>query len=328
MNAQLYTGFLDSRDIVYSFRQAYELEIAGSWRGLVCARYPVTKETTIVNWLGAAPMPRKWIGGRQAKVANKYTTGILVETREQTADFDIDDLRRDISGQISQYVGEIAQKAALDPEVSLTTLQVDADTTTSGLCYDGQQFVDTDHSEGSSGTQTNDLTATEIPSADVTTTTKPTPTEAANILAEAIGYQYGYKDDQGDPNVNGAARNFVVFCQTNPLYSAFQQAISLTRLASGADNPLDGVRKGFAGLNIRAIFNPRGGAGTAGIQIYRTDGGAVKPFIYGSEIDMETNIIGAGSELAINFNKHRFTTKQIWGVTYGMWKHAMEIQFS
>jgi hypothetical protein len=55
-----------------------------------------------------------------------------------------------------------------------------------GLCYDGQNFFDTDHVTLASGTLQNDLDATDIPALNISTAAAPTAT-VVNPLSPADG---------------------------------------------------------------------------------------------------------------------------------------------
>jgi phage major head subunit gpT-like protein len=313
----------DSRDVIGSFRKAYADSIDGSWSSSLATRVDTDKETETYRWLGSAPPLREWLGYRLYQAVQRYTMSITNVKYEASLRFDLDDLRRTVKSgnQIPVVLSEMAAKAAKNPERLLTTLIINGDTTTSGLAYDGQQFFDTDHSEGASGTQKNDLTSSEIPAANVTTTTAPTATEWANTLLQTIGYMYGLVDDQGDP-INGDARNFVVMVGTASLYSGLVQAIGLNALASGADNPL----RAMSGINITPILNPRRSAATAEFNIFRTDGN-VKPFVHQVEVPLTTSMVGAGSETEFEEDAHKFGIKVVEGTGYGYWQHAAEVTF-
>lgn len=314
----------DSRDVIGSFRKAYADGIDGSWAGMLATRIDTDKETETYRWLGAAPPLREWQGYRLYQALGRYTMSITNVKYEASLRFDLDDIRRTVKSgnQIPVVLAEMAAKAAKHPEQLLTTLIINGDTTTSGLAYDGQNFFSASHSEGASGTQKNDLTASEVPAADVSSTTAPTPTEWANTLLQTIGYMYGLVDDQGDP-INGDARNFVVMVGTTSLYAGLVQAIGLNSLASGADNPL----KAMSGINITPILNPRRSAATAEFNIFRTDGN-VRPFIHQVEVPLMTQMVGAGSETEFAEDAHKFGVKVVEGAGFGMWQHAAECTFS
>jgi phage major head subunit gpT-like protein len=61
------------------------------------------------------------------------------------------------------------------------------------LAYDGQFFFDTDHVEGDSGSQSNNL------SYDAVAPTAPTAAEFKAALWQAIKALAGFKDDAGEP---------------------------------------------------------------------------------------------------------------------------------
>jgi phage major head subunit gpT-like protein len=314
----------DTRDAIGSFRKAYADGIDGSWAASLSTRIDTDKETETYRWLGAAPPLREWRGYRLYQALGRYTMSITNLKYEASLRFDLDDLRRTVKtgNQIPVVLAEMAAKAARHPEVLLSTLITDMDTSTSGLAYDGQNFVSASHSEGNSGTQKNDLTATEVPAADVTTTTAPTATEWANVLLQTIGYMYGLVDDQGDP-INGDARSFAVMVGTTSLYAGLVQAIGLNRLASGADNPLSAMQ----GISITPILNPRRSAATTEFDIFRTDGN-VRPFIHQVEVPLITTMVGAGSETEFEEDAHKFGLKIVEGMGFGMWQHAAEVTFS
>lgn len=313
----------DTRDVIGSFRRAYEQTYDNSYVNQLAMVVNTDKETETYRWLGSAYSPREWRGHRLERPVNRYTMSITNKKYETSYRFDLDDMRRTVKSgnQIPLVLADMAAKAAAFPETLLTNLIIDGDTTTSGLCYDGQQFFDTDHSEGDSGTQKNDLTASEIPSADVTTATKPTATEWANTLLETISYQYGLLDDAGDP-INGQARKYMVMVGTAALYGGLVQAINLNNLVGGATNPLQGL----SGLQIIPVLNPRRSAATSEFDIFRLDGPS--PFIHQVEVDLQTQMVGSGSQTEYEEDAHKFGIKMVRAMGYGYWQSAAEVTFS
>jgi phage major head subunit gpT-like protein len=314
---------LESNDIIGNFFPRYEEELAGSWIPRLAVQVDSDKETENYKWIGQSPAMREWIGPRHQEVLNRFSFSITNSKYEGTLRFDKDDLRRDSTGQLNVRIGEMAQRAALHAETLASTLIIAGDTST-GLCYDGQQFFDTDHAESGSN-QTNDLTATEIPSANVGTATAPTASEASNIIAEAIGYMLGYTDDKGEP-INGQARRFLVMVGTSSLWSAFSQAATLSSLASGADNPVGGITA--SGMSVSVIYNPRLSANTTSIAVFREDGVGFKPLIHQVEVPLETQLQGSGSGIEFSQDAHQFGVKTVHAVGYGAWQQAQEITLS
>lgn len=316
---------LDSRDIVGNFYPTLETAIDGSWANSVATVIDgATQDIVTYSFVGNVPMMQQWIGERKQQPLSPFSLSITNVKYEATMVIDVADLRRDKTSQLQIRVGDLARRAVEHPQKLISTLIIDGDTTTSGLAYDGQQFFDTDHDESGSN-QTNDLTSTEIPSANVTTATAPTPTEMANVISETIGYMYGYTDDQGEP-VNGGARDFVIMCGTAQLYSAAIQAARLNALASGADNPLVGLRQ--TGVNVTPIMNPRLSANTDAIQIFRTDSTGYKPFIFQIDEPLTTQLLGAGSDYEVLNDAHLFGVKATYAAGYGAWNQAVEVTLS
>ena len=115
----------------------------------------------------------------------------------------------------------------------------------SAVCYDGQYFFDTDHSEGISGSQSNDITH------DVTTTTNPTATEMIDAILEGVESIIGFKDDRGEP-VNEGMSEFVILTGTGLLKSGLK-ALSQTNVSNGESNIL--IEQGS--FKFRVVASPR-----------------------------------------------------------------------
>jgi hypothetical protein len=319
-----FTSF-DSSDIIAGFYPAYEGSLAGSWAPLVAKEVPSDRETETYRWLGMAPQLRQWIGNRQEDSFQDFTMTLKNVKYEQTVALYRDDIRRDKTGQLAQRVMDMGAKAATHPEALLSTLILNG-ATGSNNSYDNVNFYASTHTEGSSGTQKNNLSATEIPAADVATATAPTATEMANVLAQTIGYFYSYVDDKGDP-YNAGARSFLVTCGTTLLYYAALQATQTANLVSGATNPLLGYKLGDSSINIAVKFDPRLSANTTKIQVHRTDG-FIKPFIHQLEVPLETSLLGPGSDEEFKYDRHIFGTKVIRSMGYGDWRQSIQVTLS
>ena len=304
---------LDSRDVIADFYPRYESTLDGSWAPAISYDVRSDRATEEYDFVNGAPPPREWVGGRQAIQLQKQDYTLTNVEYEQTMALPLADLRRDKTGQLRVRVEDMARKAATWPEKLLSDRLV-----TVGTCYDGQSFFDIDHDETGSN-QVNAVTSSHVSALDVSSTTAVTPTEMANILGEMTAYMYGYTDDKGDAR-NGAARSFMVMVGTVDLWNAALQAIGLSSMASGADNPLRGVMG--AGVSYaQPILNIRLAAQTTYVYIFRTDG--LGPFINQTEVDLRTQLIGAGSEEEFNNNRHVFGTYQSRAIGYGLWFEAI-----
>jgi phage major head subunit gpT-like protein len=104
------------------------------------------------GWLGENHGLKEWVDERQAHALAQYTFSIRNKDYEDTLAVDRNALDDDQYGQIKMRANTmfIAGRESYD-ELFTTTLEAG----TTALAYDGQYFFDTDHSEGSSGTQSN-----------------------------------------------------------------------------------------------------------------------------------------------------------------------------
>jgi phage major head subunit gpT-like protein len=315
-------SFLNSNDIVADFYPRYEQELTGNWATQVGLMVSADLETENYRFLGQAAGMREWLGGRHEQILNRFTYTLTNKKYEDTLAIPVDDLRRDKTGQLRIRVGDMAKKAATHWNSLLSTL-----VTTNGNAYDGVAFYASTHAE--SGTsQKNLLTASEVGTLDITTATAPTATEFANALVGVIGWFYNLTDDQGDP-ANGEAKNFLVQVGTPALWGPALQAITLNNLTNGSvtiSNPLFGMIQG-QGINVQVQLNPRLSAVTSSFYVHRTDG-AIKPSSSRSEVDLQTQLIGEGSEEEFKNDRHLFGLKAVRTVGYGDWKQSIKATFS
>lgn len=310
---------LGSRAIIGKFYETLEQSKDIVWPFKIGMEMPSDQESETYKWLGFSPMMREWIGGRHAKGLRENGITITNKRFEATLEFDVDDLRREKTGQVDVRIGEMADKVNAHWASLLTTL-----ITGNGLCYDGQNFFDTDHSEGSSGTQVNAVTSSHVPALNVTTAAAPTAEEMAKAILGCIQYQYSYKDDQGEP-MNENARKFLIMVPVN-LWGPAVQAMASNFLSTGSgviDNPL---KLQAAALDISVEVNPRLTTTTV-FYVFRMDGRA-KPFILQNEEDVKMSVIGEGSELEFNENVHRYGVKALRNVGFGYWQQALQATLS
>jgi phage major head subunit gpT-like protein len=313
-------GF-DDRNILGLYYAQYEERFQGSWANDV-SLYNGDSDRAVEEYglLGANPVMREWIGARQAGTINKNPYEIRNRKYESTLEIDGADLDRDKSGLLDANIGSFASDSGADHWENLLIDLINSN----GLCYDGQNFFDTDHLWGDSGTQKNEVTATEIPAADVGTATAPTPTEAAAVILQMAGYMMTIKNDKGRA-MNGQARNFLIAVSTVSLYSAVAQAVTANMLTGVTDNPLMGLRQ--QGFNFVPKLIPTLTSATAKVRMFRTDG-ALKPFILQDEKGMEVQLLGRGSDFYFDTGKIKLGVDARRGAGYGLWEHALSCTLS
>jgi len=304
MSANLIT----SRAVIGSFYAALEQGDAG-WVNDLSFKVNSNQASEQYAWLGMAPAMREWLGGRKAADLREFSYSLANKEHEATLEVTVPELRRDKTGQLQVRIGELADRVMSYPAKLLSTLIEAAESTT---CYDGQYFFDTDHSEGSSGTQDNDITY------DGSNTLSVDEMRAAII--NSVKQILGFKDDRGEP-MNENARNFAVMVPLTYWQQAIE-AVSLPTVAAGGAN----VIPNLPGFNIRVIPNVRL-TWTTKMATFRTDG-RVKPFILQEEMPMSIKAVAEGSELEFNENKHRYGVDWSGNVGYGYWQHACLTTFT
>lgn len=300
MSANLIT----SRAVIGSFYAALE-QADGGWVNDLAFKVSSDQASEQYAWLGMAPAMREWLGGRSAKDLREFSYTLANKEHEATLEVMVPELRRDKSGQLLIRIGELADRVMSYPAKLTSTLIENGETTT---CYDGQYFFDTDHAEGDSGTQDNDITYAAA------TGTTPTVDEMRAAIINSIKAILGFKDDRGEP-MNENARSFAVMVPLTYWQQAIE-AVNLPTVATGGAN----VIPNLPGFNIRIVPNVRL-TWTTKFATFRTDG-RVKPFILQEEMPMSMKAVAEGSELEFNENKHRYGVDWSGNVGYGYWQYA------
>ena len=261
------------------------------------------------RWLGQAPTMREWTGGRQPKGLRDNGFIIRNVKYEGTVEVSGDEIRRDKTTQVMTRVNDLADRGSSQWAKLLSGLIVSGE---AAVCYDGQYFFDTDHAEGDSGTQSNDLTY------DVTTTTAPTAAEFESAVLKSVEALLGFKDDQGEPLNEGAA-DFVVMVPV-PFMGSAAAALKNPVIVDGSGARTNTITN-IGGFNFQLVVNPRL-TWTTKFATFRADGN-VKPFIRQEEVPLTMSAVAEGSELEFNEDKHRYGVMAIRGADYGMWQQAV-----
>lgn len=311
---------LGSRGIIGKFFAALEIYTGQSWIDLVSVLFDSDQESETYNWLGQSPVMREWIGARHAKGFRENGITIINKKFEATLNILVDWMRRDKTGQIAIRINEMAQRAVGHYGQLLSTLILNGTGSTSGLCYDGQNFFSATHSEGDSGTQLNLLTNTQVPALDVTTATTPTVSEAIKAILGVIAYMLGYKDDQAEP-MNSEAKNFLVMTSVT-LWPYMVHAV--LGEPSNESNVLKELKK--QGFTVNVVGNPRL-TYTTQFVTFRTDAPA-KALIRQEEEKITIGAKAEGSEYEFDNDMHQYGIKALRNVGYGYWQYAAHATLS
>lgn len=301
-------GTLSSRAIIGEFYNRLEQNIGAEWINPLSMPFNSDQGSEEYKWLGMAPAMREWVGGRQAKGFRENGITIKNKDFEATMEVLVKELKRDKTGQILVRIKEMADRANAHWAKLLSTLIINGETS---LCYDGQYFFDTDHSEGDSGTQDNDITY------NVTTTTAPTAAEMESVILKAVEQILGFKDDQGEPMNEGAAQ-FRVMVPV-PFMSAAAAALKNPVIVDGSGSRTNTITN-LGGFSFALDVNTRL-TWTTKLLVSRADGNT-KPFIRQEEEALSIDAIAEGSELEFRENKHWYGCKASRNVGYGYWQQA------
>ena len=313
---------LGSRSVIGYFFARLEQYIGASWIDLLSVLFPSDQASETYKWLGQVPAMREWLGGRNAKGFLENGLTIANKKFEATLEVSVDDIRRDKTQQIMIRIDELAQRVASHWTSLLSTLIANGTGSTNGLCYDGQYFFDSDHSEGASGTQINLLTATQVTELDVTTAAAPTAAEAVSAILGVVAYMLNYKDNEGEP-MNSEAKSFLVM--TSPaLWKRLVPAVVNPVVNSGDTNAIVSLRQD--GFDIKLAANPRL-TYTTQFVTFRTDAPA-KALIRQEEVPLEIAAKADGSEYEFDNDAHQYGVKAVRNVGYGYWQYASHATLS
>lgn len=306
---------LSSRAIIGEFYRVLETDPGAAWIALLAMLFTSDQESETYKWLGQTPAMREWIGGRNAKGFRENGLTIANKHFEATIDVLVREMRRDKTGQILVRIRELATRTNSHWASLLSTLIANGP---SAVCYDGQYFFDTDHSEGDSGSQSNDLTIdiSALPAIAHGAVTAPSVEEMQQTILKAIAQILSFKDDQGEP-MNENARSFLAMVPI-PLYMTAAKAIALPAGTNVTEQNVPSE------LNISIVSNARL-TWTDSLAVFRTDGN-VKPFIRQQETEVQLKAKAEGSEYEFDNDAHQYGVDAWRNVGYGYWQHACYIQ--
>lgn len=147
-----------------------------------------------------------------------YQTGIVLPKKH---------ILYDKTDQVNVRVNELADRTTIH-WWSLVAALIEAGEST--VCYDGQYFFDTDHTEGDSGSQSNDITASAA------TPSAPTSTEMIDAILTGVEAMISLKDDRGE-FVNEGMTDFTIVTGMSFLKNGLK-ALSQTNINGGDTNIL------------------------------------------------------------------------------------------
>lgn len=249
---------ITERSVLGMFYERLQQNIGTSWVDAIST--PIInsdQDAEDYGWLGMVPQlsekrgEKKYSQLRETEwnVKNvEYQGGIAIPKKH---------VLYDKTGQVRVRVNELADRSQAHWVSLIAPLIIAGE---AALCYDGQYFFDTDHSEGSSGAQSNSV------SYNVTTTTAPTATEMIDAILAGVQSILDFKDDRGE-YVNENMTEFLILCGT-PFLGAGLRALSQSNVGGGDTNIL--LEQDSFRLRVQA--SPRFSSWTTKFAVIATQG--------------------------------------------------------
>lgn len=153
----------------------------------IALEVPSTKASETYAWLGQLPKMREWLGERTVQGLSEHSFSIINKDFESTLRVDRNALEDEQYGQFKVLAAMMGQEARRFYDEYLMGV-IEAN----GLCYDGQNMFDTDHSEGISGSQSN------APAASSTYTVS-TAAQMVTVLNLVVSAMAQIKGDKNKP---------------------------------------------------------------------------------------------------------------------------------
>lgn len=305
---------LSSRAIMGMYFARQETDPGAVWIDGLSNLFNSDQASETYNFLGQSPAMREWVGGRSAKGFTGQGVTIVNKHYEATIEVRKTDARRDKTPQIQARISEFYDRSVTHWASLLSTLLLNAPST---VCYDGQYFFDTDHSEGSSGTQDNDIACdiSTFPAAVHGSVTAPSVEEMQQSILKGIAQIMSFKDDRGEP-MNENARRFIVIVPVSLYLTAVAACSTLATYALQQNlNP-----NIIAGLTVDVQMNARL-TWTDSFAVFRTDS-PIKAFIRQTEQEVELKAKAEGSEFEFDNDAWQFGIDAWRGVGYGYWQRG------
>ena len=263
------------------------------------------------TWLGRASRMGKWdTGPRIITSASQFSYVIANVDWANAIEISIKDWRRRKFGKIDALVADLAVNGVTHPNERMSDVILAGET---AACYDGQFFFDTDHVEGSSGVQSNDLTPAAVDPA------APTAEEMKVAIFASIVGMRGFKDDKNKPMNTGMSRVLVLV--PTALIPVAEAAIRSVILVSG-DNELAAQTRYLISLRDNPYLDTDWGGTPKKFMVARLDGGGA-PFIFQKEVPLFLDSQGMSSGEAFLNKRLLFGAQRSYEIGYGFWQQAI-----
>ena len=243
LKSGLQTTFMKSYDAIETYYQD------------IVTQVPSTKSSEEYGWLGDTDELREWNGERLPKALKEYGFTIKNKKYESSIRVDQDAIDDDQYGQIVMRVTQMGSGAKRSYDKQLVAV-IEAGQST--VCYDGQNFFDTDHQEGKSPVQSNLFLSAPL-----------SATAAKNIITAMEQYQT-------DAGAFSGIR--VTHLMVPSVLEWLAKELFDPSVVAVSTDPAKVVLRG----RVKVMVNPylNGSAGANAPYYFMDLSGAIKPFIF------------------------------------------------
>jgi phage major head subunit gpT-like protein len=263
---------------------------------------PSGKSSEDYAWLGDVVGLEEWKDELIPRGLSEFSYTLKNKRFGRAMKVFVDDLNDDQYGQTKLRIAGLAQKAKAYPSTLVRDLRTNGK---SGLCYDGQPFYSTTHSEGSSGTQSNLVDGTGTTDAEIVADFETGRTQLFSLVT-----------DTGDPWPRENA-NLVVKCGSSMTIKLRRNLMAAT-VSTGGENVLSGM--------VSAIEEDPGISGNSWWIDDR--GPMIKPFILQEREGVTLASTDPGSDTFVLTDAVITRAKWRGNGGYGQWRNSVMIDNS
>lgn len=266
----------------------------------VAMKVTSTSGSNDYKWLSKFPKMQRWVGDKKIKALEAFKYVIENEDFEATVEVDRNDIEDDNLGIYSTQAQGAGESAAQLPDELVFEAINGAFT---GLCFDGQFFVDTDHPVKNPVTGAVD----SVSNKGVAVLSAATQAAAMASLGAAATAMGMFKDDEGRPlNVTPTILLVPVALRdvANTLYTA-------DRLEDGKNNLYKGM--------FKPVWSPRLTSATAWFLLDVSK--VIKPFVYQErKAPVFVEQTDAQADAVFSRKKFKFGAEARAAAGYGFWQ--------
>lgn len=296
-----------SRSMTHSFMEGFDAAIGEAFHPMLCEMVPSDGADEEYGFIGAHPSVREWLGDR---IFHELRAGKFTLVNKQW-ELSLSVLKNDVADDrlklLGNYYSGTGRRLALYPDKELFSLIVAGEAT---VCWDGQYFYDTDHSWGSSGSQSNDLGASASNTAAVTAS------EFKTAYNAAVAALLRFVDDAGEKIHQGAISRLSDLMIVVPpqLRQVAHEAVQATIISNTTNVELDQPQ-----IRTSALL-------TSGTKWYLNYlGDMLKPFVFQ---DREAFSVGTKGEDDRESKHIKFMGDGRFNVGYLAWWNSVLTTFS